>query len=53
MKNTKIVYDSTKTIGLPKNWYRCKWHESLCPFEQGDHLNLSEKFPANPDQYLA
>jgi hypothetical protein len=35
-KNTKIVYDSTKTASLPKNWYRHEWYESLCPFEQGD-----------------
>jgi hypothetical protein len=61
--NNKFVYDSTKTTGLPKNWYRREWYESLCPFEQGDldcadpeilpsivcHLNFSEKFPTNPD----
>jgi hypothetical protein len=34
--NIKFVYDSTKTTGLPKNWYRREWYESLCPFEQGD-----------------
>ena len=66
-KNITQVYDSIKTTSLPKNWYRCEWYECLCPFEQGDlscadpetlpsivsHLNFSEKFPANPDQYLA
>lgn len=65
-KNIKFVYDSTKTTGLPKNWYRREWYESLCPFEQGDldcadpetlpnlvSLNFSNKFPANSDQYLA
>lgn len=64
-KNVKIIYDSTKTTHLPKNWYRHEWYEGLCPFEQGDldcadpetlpsivsHLNLSKNF--NPDQYLA
>ena len=35
-KNNKIVYDTTKTATLPKNWYRHEWYESLCPFEQGD-----------------
>ena len=40
-KNIKIVYDSTKTTSLPKNWYHCKWYESLCPFEQGD-LNCAD-----------
>ena len=66
-KNIKIIYDSTKTASLPKNWYRHEWYESLCPFEQGDlncadpenlpsivsHPNFSEVLPAHPDQYLA
>ena len=66
MKNVKTVYNSTKTISLPKNWYRHEWYETLCPFEQNDlncdrpenlpnivsHLNFSEA-PAHPDQYLA
>jgi len=63
----KVVYDSTKTTTLPKNWYRHEWYESLCPFERGDlncadpenlpsivsHPNVSEVLPAHPDQYLA
>jgi hypothetical protein len=40
-KNIKIVYDSTKTTSLPKNWYRHEWYESLCPFEQVD-LNCAD-----------
>ena len=66
-KSTKIIYDSTKTASLPKNWYRCEWYEGLCPFEQGD-LNcadpenlpsivrssqLCEDLSAHPDPYLA
>ena len=35
-KDIKIVYDSTKTAFLPKNWYRHEWYESLCSFEQAD-----------------
>jgi hypothetical protein len=59
--SSKIVYNSTKTTSLPKNWYRHEWYETLCPFEQGDlncadpenlpsivsHLNFSEVFPAH------
>ena len=66
-KNIKLVYDSTKTTCLLKNWYHCRWYESLCPFERGDlncadpetfpsivsHLNFSKNSPANPDRYLA
>ena len=62
----KIIYDSTKTTSLPKNWYRHEWYESLCPFEQSDlncadpeslpsivsHPNFSEVLPVQPDQYL-
>jgi hypothetical protein len=40
-KNTKTVYDTTKTTTLPKNWYRHDWYESLCTFEQGD-LNCAD-----------
>lgn len=64
--NIKIVYNSTKTTFLPKNWYRHEWYESLCPFEQGDlncadpetlpsnvsHPNFSEVLSAHPDQCL-
>ena len=66
-KNIKIVYDSTMTTSLPKNWYCHEWYESLCPFEQGDlncadpenlpsivsHSNFSKVLPAHPNQYLA
>ena len=66
-KDIKLVYDSTKTTCLPKNWYHCEWYKSLSPCEQGDlncadlktlhsilgHLNFPENFPAISDQYLA
>jgi hypothetical protein len=62
-KDTKIVYNSTKTTSLPKNWYRHEWYESLCLFEQSDlncadpenlpsivsQLNFSEVLSAHPD----
>ena len=66
MMNAKIVYNSTKTISLPKNWYRHEWYECLCPFEQGDlscadpenlpiivrSSQVCKVPPAHPDQYL-
>ena len=62
--NTKRVYNSTKTISLPKNWYCHEWYEGLCPFEQGDlscadpenlpsivrSSQVCEVLPAHPDQ---
>ena len=41
--NAKIVYNSTKTISLLKNWYHHEWYEGLCPLSKVISVVLTQK----------